>query len=1156
MQENIQLTEQEKNYIYQIISTNSKNANNIYNNNVNTLYNFSDYSSKIFTLIKGLSVKSIKNKKTTLNQYKTIFIQMKNILMVNQHYIKSSEMHEIILKLISILMKTDFEFVKYNNMVLMFLQLIKIILDNNNALIGDIKKTEIFFKFVLDIINKDNYTKENFLILAKNSLMIYTCLFDTNIILEKTFVDLIAKYIVSACDIIFSKIGIYIIPLVKCDIEFIGVLKCLYELLVFCLKKMKKFFPSLKRKEISDSLFIKYGRFSLDLIKLLPVFGKEEIVLNNILVFKDEYKEFNIMKSNIFLFLCIIVENSTYNVNYITNNDFLNIIYQIINLIEESFKQILGNETVFLNLRKIDDDKSDEDEYYNMLLYNMIYFLCKSIIIEPIKSEVNKNLQLFLLNVIFPLLVTVESEINYMNDEPEQYCSYLTDLLYNLTLKNFRIAGLILIKKIFDKFEDAPNFIFSFIIGMLDDLLNKDKNNSNAINNNIDIKYNIYEYYKSQNIILNKYNENIKLDFCLLILILLEDSLLKYNLLKNKLIDLLLKAQDNFLLIKDVLVKIKLGHLFKFIIPNLFNIENELKENNNNENNDKNKQIISFIEVALIFLFNNLKCTNNHNDDDFILPDALRNEVSEIIIYLCKEAQGKNNILNTGMNYLFQKEFHSLLGLINNIKLYSFFSVIEQIITTVKITNRNDIFICIEKLTKRFEEENENGDINSQLYCPLYFSIISNFFKGINKIDRSNVNFGEEIIQFNKIFQPILDQLNYINTFIYYENLIKTMTDYIKIFQGINEQTINIIKIMPNVVEKDRQLSVDNFHYLSAFLTYFDYNEDDDDCIKIFDVIIKILEKSFSYEFGGYDTSKLYSLLLTMQILNKNIKLENDIYKNLFVNTVQCFNYIFKEEENYGSKKLKEEKNQIFFCIISLGYIFNPFDTYTVLNETEIMKNEPKNFYGESVKEKFNFNTYINILNYINRFEIENELLRKCLILGFCSVIKNEQMKIVMDTDKKLKNKFILIFINFILKHKEAEVQKRSKIVKNEFNYSEIKINEDGKINFKDTTDSNEDEEEEETDEETSENKLNYDINYILEQNNNIKNSDEYKFFKETLDYLKETDIECINLINKELDKDKLKKLEDIYHAKKIKVNYQGKEFEIPRKLLNIKKNL
>ena len=1160
MQENNQLTEQEENYIYQIISNNSENINTMQNNNNNLLYNFSDYASQIFSLLKGLSVNSIKNEQLTIQQYKIIFIQMKNTLIVNQRYIKESELNEIILKLISILMKTDFEFVKYNNIVLMFLQLIKIILDNNSNLIGDNKKTENLFKFVLDIINKNNYTKENFLILAKNSLLIYTCLFDTNIILEKTFIDLIAKYIVPLCDIIFSKIEIYIIPLVKYDTEFISVIKCLYELLIITLKKMKKFFPSLKRKEISDSLFTKYGRFSLDLIKLIPVFGKDEIVLNNILVFKDEYKEFNIMKSNVFLFLCIIVENSTYSVNNINNNDFLNIVYQIINLIEESFKQILENETVFLNLRKIDDEKSDEDEYYNLLLYNMIYFLCKSIIKEPIKSEVNKNLQLFLLNVIFPMLVTVKSEIKYMNNEPEQYCSYLNDLLYNLTLKNFRIAGLILIKKIFDRFEDAPNFIFSYIIGLMDDLLNKNENNSNSINNSNDIKYNIYEYYKSQNIILNKYDANTKLDFCLLILILLQDSLLKYNISKNKLKELVLKVQKNFLLIKDVLIKIKLGHLFKFIIPNLFNIENEQIENNNNNitnDNDNNKQIISFIEIALTFLFNNLICSDNDNsDEDFILPDALKNEVSDIIIYLCKYAQGKNNLLNNGMNYLFQKEFHSLLNLISSIKLYSFFSVIEQIISTVKIINRNDIFLCIEKLTKRFEEENENGDMNSQLYCPLYFSIISNFFKSINKIDRNNINFGEEIIQFNKIFQPILNYLHNINTFIYYENLIKVMTDYIKIFQGINEQIINIIKIMQNVIEKDRQLSPDNFHYLSVFLTYFNYDEEDDNCKKLFDIIIKILEKSFSYEFGGYDTSKLYSLLITMQILNKNINLENDIYKILFENTVKCFNYIFKDDENYGSKKLKVEKNQIFFGIISLGYIFNPFETYNFLNETEIMKNEPKNYYGESEFEKFNFNTYINILNYINKYEIENELLRKCIILGFCSIIKNEKMEIVLNNNKNLKNKFIMIFTNFILKHKEDEVKKRSKIVKDELNYSEIKINEDGKINFKDTTNSNDDEEEEEEDEDIVENKLNIDINYILEQNINIKNSDEYKFFKETFDYLKQTDIECINMINKELDNEKLKKLEDIYHAKKIKVNYQGKEFEIPRKILNIKKNL
>ena len=217
------------------------------------------------------------------------------------------------------------------------------------------------------------------------------------------------------------------------------------------------------------------------------------------------------------------------------------------------------------------------------------------------------------------------------------------------------------------------------------------------------------------------------------------------------------------------------------------------------------------------------------------------------------------------------------------------------------------------------------------------------------------------------------------------------------------------------------------------------------------------------------------------------------------------------------------------------------------------MVNKQKNFYGEFDYEKFNFNIYVEILNYINKYQIENELLRKCLILGFCSIIKNENLRMFLDKNKNIKLKLVLIFANFILEHKKAEINKRNKIVKNELNYSEIKINEDGKINFKDTSDS---EGEEDEDEEIIQNKLNIDINYILEQNKNIKNSDEYQFFKETLDNLKQTDIECINLLNKELDKDKLNQLEDIYHMKKIKVNYQGKEFEIPRKIVNIKKNL
>ena len=950
----------------------------------------------------------------------------------------------------------------------------------------------------------------------------------------------------------FAKTKIYIIPFVVYDIQFITILKCLYELLVVCFKKMKRFFPSLKKKEISDNFLIKYGYYSLDLIKLIPIFEKDEKNMNNILVFKSDYKELNAMKSNIFLFLCLILENWKYSQNNIINSDFTKLIYQFILLIEESFKQILKNESTFLNLREIDEEeKIEEEEYYNTLLYNMIYFLCNSIIIEPIKSEFNKNIQIFLLNYIFPLLVTVKSEENYMKKEPEQYCTYLNDLLYKLSLKNFRVAGLILIKKICDNFEDAPNFIFSYLIGMLDDLINSKENKNNEINDkNIDFKYNIYLNYKTQNIIFNKYNDETKLDFCLLILILLQDNLLKYNILKNRLRETLIKAGNNFLSIKNALIKIKLSHFFKFAIPNLFNIENEQVGDNNIDNNEINKQNISFVEMALTYLFNNLKSIN----DGDLFSDSLKNEVSEIIIYLCKFTEDENDILGNGINFLLQKEFHSLLNLIDNIKLYSFFSVIEQIIKSVKIKNRNDIFICLEKLTKRFIDENETGDVNSQLYCPLYFSIISNFFKGINKIDRDDINFAEEINKFNYIFQPILDCLKDLNSFIYYENFIKAMTEYVKCFKGINEQSCDLIKIMLKVIERDRQFSEDNFHYLSAFLTFFQFNPLNLSQEKISDYIIKILEKSFSYEFGKYDSSKLYSLLITLQIFNKNMNISNEINKILLSNTLKCFNYIFKEDENFGNIKMKIDKNNIIFGIIALGYIFKPEETYKILEQTDIMENKPKNFYGEFDYEKFNFNIYVEILNYINKYQIENELLRKCLILGFCSIIKNENLGIFSENNKNAKKKLILIFVHFILEHKQSEIKERDKIIKNELNYSEIKVNEDGKINFNDISNSEDEEEEEE--EEIIQNKLNIDINYILEQNNDIKNSDEYKFFKESLDYLKQTDIDCINMLNKELGQEQLKQLEEIYYMKKIKVNYQGKEFEIPRKIVNIKKNL
>ena len=278
------------------------------------------------------------------------------------------------------------------------------------------------------------------------------------------------------------------------------------------------------------------------------------------------------------------------------------------------------------------------------------------------------------------------------------------------------------------------------------------------------------------------------------------------------------------------------------------------------------------------------------------------------------------------------------------------------------------------------------------------------------------------------------------------------------------------------------------------------------------------------------------------------MNISEKIQKILLSNSLKCFNYIFDKDEKNGTSKNKKEKDIVIFGIFALGYIFKPNETHNLLEQLEIIQQKQKErFYEEIENEPFNFNKYVHILSYINEFEIENELLRKCLILGFCSLIKMEKLQKFLNDNKKVKINILKIFSDFILIHKNEEIKKRNKLMKEEL---KMKKNEDGKIIFDNLSDTDDEEEENE-----KESFLEKTINFILESNTNIKNSNEYQYFKDSLDYIKQNDPESINMLNKELSPEKIKQLEDIYHITKFKVNYHGKELEIPRRILNIKRN-
>lgn len=340
-----------------------------------------------------------------------------------------------------------------------------------------------------------------------------------------------------------------------------------------------------------------------------------------------------------------------------------------------------------------------------------------------------------------------------------------------------------------------------------------------------------------------------------------------------------------------------------------------------------------------------------------------------------------------------------------------------------------------------------------------------------------------------------------------------------------------------------------SFNYVSTFLFYIDNNISISglNINKLFETIIQIIEKAFTFDDDQYDFSNLYALLLILQIFSKNMNFSEKIYKNLLNYSLKCFNYIFENDEKNGTAKRKKDKDLVILGILSLRYIFNPEQTYNFLSKLEIIQKKLReSLYEEIEYENLNFDKYIDILGYINEFDIENELLRKCLILGFCSLLKMTKLQSYLNNKKELKLKLIKIFSEFILYHKNEEIKKGNKLTKDEL---KMEKNEDGKINNYD------DDSESEEEEEDKDNFLDKTINYILESNENIKYSDEYQYFKECFNLLKKEDPEIINKLKKELNDEKIKQLEEVYHIKKLKVNFQGKELEIPRRIVNIKRD-
>ena len=1098
---------------------------------------------KIFTNIKisldilfqAITIKEIQGKQISLDLHKSVAIYLKNLFFM-QKSLSGNDLYNCLLKIFDLIFNQSRENVHLiHPTILSIFQTIVYALLSNQSLLEEGNKEYINKLFNILLSSIQNVKKENFLSVAKSAILLSTSLLTSKSTNMENIEKLYNDYYIPIINIIFSNVGNYIIPKDNIyNMEYISILKFLLDGFYTCLLKTKYFLDNEKRKELSMKLFKEYGTYCFELIQLTPNFDENNKKFfgneNPIIVFNIEEKlcsEINNMKCKAIQFISFITQISTLDNkrtkelegNIIKDQELIELVNKCIILIINSLEDILNNENKFNTIRKYSGELNDDIDSYNSLLFQVCVFLTRALIREPIKSKFSTNIRKFLLDVLFPMIITTDDEVNFADTEPEEYHQYLNDLITDFKIKNFRSSACFLIRKICDKYEEMSNFMLSYCLEMINFLVN---------GNQVDEKFQeINIYLKNKDALINRFNDKKKLDFALLIILILRDKLKASQFSKNKLSNILVKNTDKIHSIPFTIIKIKLCKLYYFFIPRFFD-KSEIFEEQTKKN---------FIENIVNYLLNNIIQKNLPTGEEY--SQALSYGASDTIIELLnlpKDSDYKENaVLILYMTLNLEKNFGILNQLIESVDIYTFYTVIDHIIGNIRISERNLIFECINNLTKKFLKIFISSNEENKLFLNQYFTIISSFLSGMNKISNENK---EEINKFNECFNPIINYIKNPKKFLLYEHLVSTMEEYIKSLQGINEESSLVLKSIKSIVEKDETLSGVCFNYISTFLNFIQNNisEKPLNQQELFAEILEVIKKGFLIKGETIKTSKTNSLILTLQILSLNPNLNNEIFEYLILQSLNSFELTHTNEDIIS---VRDNINQLSLANVSLGFIFKPEQTYKILQKTFTVEEEGKE------KEILLFAKYIGYIKEnleISYSRYYCSLLGKCIILGICGILSNKNCMDDLKQKMNLKLFLLTIFINLMIYHKKVKTYMLNKITKKETNCNFVQENED---------DEEEEDEEEEDDDFNDAEEFNSDIEKVLKGNDNINNSDEFKFFRDVINNIKENDNQIYSYIISGIDKGEAI-INDLSLTRNVVINYKNKKLNIPRKTVRI----
>ena len=1080
-------------------------------------------------LFIALSYKTLQGKEISLEHYKSVSLLLKNLIGTQYSLFEDKEISRYLSQILDLIFIKSKENPNLNNpsIISLFQDMVRKLLSSDN-----IKDNKIYinqmFNSILNYLK--NATQENFLLNAKPVILLTSSLFSSESADFLIYEELINKYYISIINIIFANVPNYLNPKDNIyNIEYITIIKLLLDGFYNNLSKAKGFISNENKKEICMKFFQEYGTYCYELIQLMPKFDDDTKNRygnpNPIIVFNSNEKicyEMNHMKSKAIQFLSFITQISTLkeknegHSNYIIDCDLQNMIMNLITLIMNTFQDILSNEEKFNFIRKYSGETDYENDCYNIILYHMCVFLTRSLIREPIKSNLANNMRQILLKIIFPLIVTIEDEKIFMETDSEGYHQYINDIIFKFKNKNFRTSACFLVKKICDTYDEMSNFVLSFCLEMLNYIIKEGKIDKDFVEINAYIKY-------REDSLIDKFNDKIKLDFSLLIILILNNKLSENLYLTNRFSDILLENYNKIHSISFPIIKMKLCKIYGNFLSMFFQTEENISAHKLNQ----------FMENVIIYLLNCIIQTNLNGNEEYC--QALSYEASLVIIGLMnipKEDKVKVNIatLDSYISQNLEKNFGVLVNLISNIDIYVFFLLLDQIITNIKISQRNLIFECIQNLTKKFIVLYTNPNNKNKIFLSQYFTIINSFLKGINKILPENK---EEISKFNECYDQILNFIKNPTQFSYSEQIITNVGQSIKCFDGINDRSILVLKSIRIILEKDSCTSDACYNFVSTFLLYIQKNkcEQTFNEQEIFNDILGIIELSFLFKDETLRTSINHALLLILQILNANPNLNPEVYEYLIVKSFDSYEFLKKNDDIF---EYIENINQLSLANVCLGFIFRPEQTLQIMQKKIIMSDK-----GEE-KECLRFYRFNIMIKKILKITFPDyyPILVKCMMLGISNIFSCQACKEFLNQNNDLKNTLIIMFIKLAFFQRKQKCLILSNLMKKEL-----------RCNFIEDENSEEEEEEEEI-EEVDDNFSSF-IEQAVNVNNNIKSCDEFEFFSKVVKDIKENDKQVIDFIS-ESTKNGIAVMEELSELRNIKIVYKNKEYTVPRKTVKI----